>query len=101
VAVRLVHSRSPSLAEPEKAPPLAPIEPLFVGFDPLKALVFTAVFNGIAAAPLVFLIARLARNQEVMGRYWSGVLSSVLVWLTFGGLGAAAPGLCFSLAKGG
>ena len=29
----------------------------FIGIDPIKALVFTAVFNGVAAVPLIFLIA--------------------------------------------
>jgi NRAMP (natural resistance-associated macrophage protein)-like metal ion transporter len=72
----------------------------FVGIDPIKALVFTAVFNGIAAVPLVFLIARVARNRKVMGEYRSGILSSVLVWCTFGGMSAAAFGLFFTLVKG-
>ena len=31
----------------------------FIGIDPMKALVYTAVFNGIAAAPLLFVIARV------------------------------------------
>ena len=39
----------------------------FIGIDPIKALVFTAVFNGVAAVPLIFLIARIARNPKVMG----------------------------------
>lgn len=72
----------------------------FVGIDPIKALVFTAVFNGIAAVPLVFLIARVARNRRLIGEYRSGVLSSVLVWCTFGGMSAAAFGLFFTLVKG-
>ncbi len=72
----------------------------FVGIDPIKALVFTAVFNGVAAVPLVFVIARVARNRAVMGEHRSGVLSSVLVWCTFGGMGAAAFGLFFTLVKG-
>ena len=72
----------------------------FVGIDPIKALVFTAVFNGIAAVPLVFVIARVARNRAVMGEHRSGMLSSVLVWCTFGGMGAAALGLLVTLAKG-
>ena len=72
----------------------------FVGIDPIQALVFTAVFNGVAAVPLLFLIARIARNRQVMGQYRSGILSTVLVWCTFGGMGAAAVGLFVTLAKG-
>lgn len=55
----------------------------FVGIDPMKALVFTAVFNGIAAVPLIFLIAKIASNDKIMGEYKSGALSKSLVWLTF------------------
>ena len=29
----------------------------FIGIDPIKALIFTAVFNGVAAVPLLFFIA--------------------------------------------
>src|SRR3989339_351701 len=29
----------------------------FIGIDPIKALVFTAVFNGVASVPLLFLLA--------------------------------------------
>jgi len=36
----------------------------FLGIDPMKALVFTAVFNGIAAVPLLLMIARSATTQN-------------------------------------
>ena len=39
----------------------------FVGIDPFKALVFTAVFNGIAAVPLLYLIARINGSEEILG----------------------------------
>jgi NRAMP (natural resistance-associated macrophage protein)-like metal ion transporter len=55
----------------------------FVGIDPIKALVFTAVFNGVAAVPLIFIIARIARDPEIMGEYRSGWLSNIFVWGTF------------------
>jgi hypothetical protein len=32
----------------------------------------------------------IARNKNIMGRYKSGWVSNVLVWLTFLGMGAAA-----------
>jgi NRAMP (natural resistance-associated macrophage protein)-like metal ion transporter len=58
----------------------------FIGIDPIKALVFTAVFNGIAAVPLIFVIAKLAGNPKIMGEYKSGLLSKSLVWATFVGM---------------
>jgi Mn2+/Fe2+ NRAMP family transporter len=62
----------------------------FVGIDPVKALVFAGVFNGVAAVPLLFLIAITARNESIMGEYKSGILSQVIVWMTFFVMGAAA-----------
>ena len=58
----------------------------FVGIDPMKALVFTAVFNGIAAVPLIFVIAKISSNDKIMGEYKSGIISKSLVWLTFVGM---------------
>lgn len=55
----------------------------FLGINPLKALVFTAVFNGVAAVPLVFLIARINSNKNILGKYVGGKLSRMIVWLTF------------------
>jgi Mn2+/Fe2+ NRAMP family transporter len=62
----------------------------FVGINPMQALVVTAVINGVIAVPLIFLIARIARNTEIMGEYRSGMLSNVLVWATFVFMGASA-----------
>ncbi|HSX41381.1 MAG TPA: divalent metal cation transporter [Candidatus Saccharimonadales bacterium] len=62
----------------------------FVGFDPIKALVLTAVFNGIAAVPLIFLILKVGGNREIMGDYRHGGVSRALLWITFLVMGAAA-----------
>jgi len=62
----------------------------FIGINPIQALVVTAVINGVIAVPLIFLVARIARNKEVMGEYRSGMLSNVLVWATFVFMGGSA-----------
>ncbi len=54
-----------------------------MGFDPIKALIFAAVVNGLVAVPLVFLIRRIATNREIMGSFFSGKLSTSVLWLTF------------------
>jgi NRAMP (natural resistance-associated macrophage protein)-like metal ion transporter len=54
----------------------------FIGIDPMKALIFTAVFNGVAAVPLIFLIARVAASEKIMGQYKSGKLSRIIVGIT-------------------
>jgi Mn2+/Fe2+ NRAMP family transporter len=62
----------------------------FIGINPIQALVVTAVINGVIAVPLIFLIARIARNKEIMGEHRSGMVSNILVWATFVFMGAAA-----------
>jgi NRAMP (natural resistance-associated macrophage protein)-like metal ion transporter len=62
----------------------------FIGIDPIKALVFTAVFNGVAAVPLIFIIAKMASSKHIMGEYKSGILSNIFVWATFILMAAAA-----------
>ena len=46
----------------------------FVGIDPIKALVYAAVINGVLAVPLIFMIIRISNNPDVMGDYKSGRL---------------------------
>jgi NRAMP (natural resistance-associated macrophage protein)-like metal ion transporter len=69
----------------------------FVGIDPVKALVYTAVINGIAAVPLLFLIVRIASSDKIMGQYKSGWLSKTLLWATFVIMGGAAVALFFTI----
>jgi len=69
----------------------------FVGIDPMQALVFTAVANGVISVPLIFIIAKIARNEKIMGEHKSGTLSNILVWATFILVGAAAVAMFFAL----
>ncbi len=71
----------------------------FIGIDPIKALVFTAVFNGVVAVPLIFVIAKIASNKNIMGEYSSSRLSSTLVWLTFGVMALSALAMFLSLGR--
>jgi NRAMP (natural resistance-associated macrophage protein)-like metal ion transporter len=69
----------------------------FVGIDPVKALIYTAVLNGVAAVPLLFLIIKISTNDKIMGEYKSGWLSKSLLWFTFVVMGAAAVALIFTV----
>lgn len=68
----------------------------FIGFDPIKALLFTAVFNGIAAVPLIYLIARVSSRSDVMGGFKSGWLSKFFLWTAFVVMGVFAVALLLS-----
>ncbi len=72
----------------------------FIGIDPVRALVYAAVINGVVAVPLICLIARVAANEKIMGEHKSGLLSNIFVWTTFLGMGAAAIALFFTIGKG-
>jgi Mn2+/Fe2+ NRAMP family transporter len=68
----------------------------FIGLNPVQALIFTAVFNGIAAVPLIFVILRVSSREDVMGEHRSRWLSKTGLWLTFLVMGAAALALVAS-----
>ncbi|HWZ35128.1 MAG TPA: Nramp family divalent metal transporter [Mucilaginibacter sp.] len=69
----------------------------FIGIDPVKALVYTAVLNGVAAVPLLFLITRIAANEKIMGEHKTGWLGQTFLWITFAVMAGAALSLCFML----
>ena len=71
-----------------------------IGLNPVRMLVVAAVVNGVVAPPLIAVLALLARKQEVMGEYRSGGLSTMLMWLAFAGMSAAALGLAISAVAG-
>ena len=55
----------------------------FIGLDPIKALIYTAVFNGIAAVPLIYFIARISASEDLMGEFKSGKWSRLGLWTAF------------------
>ena len=72
----------------------------FLGIDPIKALVFTAVFNGIAAVPLLLMIVRVGNNRSIMGAYKNGRISNILIYATFGIMTAAVFVLFYAVLTG-
>ena len=71
----------------------------FLGIDPIKALVFAAVFNGVSAVPLLLLIAKIGNNKEIMGSHKNGVLSNTFVRLAFVVMLGAALFMFYALFK--
>lgn len=55
----------------------------FLGINPIEALIFTAVFNGVAAVPLIWMIVRIGNNSNIMGEYKNGLLSNIFVRIAF------------------
>jgi NRAMP (natural resistance-associated macrophage protein)-like metal ion transporter len=69
----------------------------FVGINPIKALIYSAVINGVIAVPLIFIIGLIAKNSKIMGSYTSGKLSNTFIMLTFLSMAAATLGMVFTL----
>lgn len=58
--------------------------------DPMTALFWTAVINGLVAPPLLGLIVLLGSDRKLMAERVSGKLSRTLTWLATGLMAAAA-----------
>jgi NRAMP (natural resistance-associated macrophage protein)-like metal ion transporter len=68
----------------------------FLQINPIRALVITAVVNGVIAPPLMALIVLLGSDRQVMGRRVSGRLSKILTWGATAAMGLAAIGLAIT-----
>jgi NRAMP (natural resistance-associated macrophage protein)-like metal ion transporter len=55
----------------------------FVNIDPIKALIYTAVINGIIAVPILFVILKIANDKKILEDKTNSLASNVLGWLTF------------------
>ncbi len=53
----------------------------FVAIDPIKALFWSAVINGVVAVPLMVVMMLMARRPAVMGRFTLPLLLSLVGWL--------------------
>jgi NRAMP (natural resistance-associated macrophage protein)-like metal ion transporter len=72
----------------------------FIGVNPIQALVFAAVFNGVIAVPLIWFLNRIASDRRVMGGARSGWLSRTTLIITFIGMAGAVVAMAISYIKG-
>lgn len=61
--------------------------------DPIKALFWSAVINGVVAVPLLAAIVVLASDGKIMGRWASSTVARVWGWATVAVMGLAAIGM--------
>jgi len=67
----------------------------FVGLDPIKALFWSAVINGVVAVPLMVIIMLMAMRRDVMGRFVLPRALWAMGWLCTGSM-AVAVGIMFA-----
>jgi NRAMP (natural resistance-associated macrophage protein)-like metal ion transporter len=65
----------------------------FTHLDPIRALYWSAVLNGVVSVPLILLVIRIANNAKVMGKWRNSLLANAWSWLTFALMGVAAVAL--------
>jgi NRAMP (natural resistance-associated macrophage protein)-like metal ion transporter len=65
----------------------------FTPLDPIKALFWSAVLNGVAAVPIMAMIMLLASRADVMQKFALGIWLKGLGWLATAVMAAAAIGM--------
>ena len=65
----------------------------FTSLDPIKALFWSAVINGLAAVPIMAMIMLMASHRKVMGKFTLGPWLKGLGWLATIAMAGAAIGM--------
>lgn len=52
----------------------------FIGFNPIKALIYAAVINGLVAPVVLVLILLISGNRQIMNHYHNSSLQKVFGW---------------------
>lgn len=52
----------------------------FIGLDPIKALIYSAILNGLVAPTILILIVLMASNKKIMGENTSHPATAILGW---------------------
>jgi Mn2+/Fe2+ NRAMP family transporter len=73
----------------------------FLGLNPISALVWTAVINGLLAPPLLVLLMCVANDASIMGERVNGRLVNLLGWTTTALMFGAAVALIVEWIRAG
>jgi NRAMP (natural resistance-associated macrophage protein)-like metal ion transporter len=74
----------------------AAIEINFLGINPVTALLWAAVINGLLAPPLLVLIMLIGNQKKIMKQHTNGVVLNILGWATTLAMSLAAIALVAS-----
>jgi NRAMP (natural resistance-associated macrophage protein)-like metal ion transporter len=69
----------------------------FLGINPIKALIYSAVLNGIVPPIILALILLIARSKHIMGDWKNGKTSATLGWFLTGVMAIAGIAAIYSL----
>jgi Mn2+/Fe2+ NRAMP family transporter len=71
----------------------------FVGLNPIRALFWSAVINGVVSVPLMVVTMRMAANRKVMGEFTLPAYLRVVGWVATAVMLAASAGLFSTLGR--
>ena len=54
----------------------------FTNIDPIKALVYTAVINGVTSVPILYTVMKIANDRKILQDKVNGRLSNIIGWTT-------------------
>lgn len=69
----------------------------FFGINPIKALIYSAVLNGITAPIILYFIVKISSNKDLMGRWVNGMVSKFFGWFVVCLMSLAAVGAIIAL----
>lgn len=61
-----------------------------IGINPIRALYYTAIINGVISVPLIAIIIKLAQDEKVVGNFKTSKLNKTVAWITFTFVGLAS-----------
>jgi NRAMP (natural resistance-associated macrophage protein)-like metal ion transporter len=61
----------------------------FINIDPIKALVYTAVINGVIAVPILFAVMKIANDKKMLRGKTNSYVSNVIGWLIIAIMGVS------------
>lgn len=71
----------------------------FFGINPMKALVYAGIVQGVSTPFLMLLIMLATNNRKIMGRWVNTRAMNIVGWLTLAAMSGATVGLLITLAK--
>jgi len=73
----------------------------FSGLDPIKALFWSAVINGVVAVPVMVMMMHMSSHRKIMGAFSLSPGLKIAGWLATAVMAAAAIGMFATMALGG
>jgi Mn2+/Fe2+ NRAMP family transporter len=71
----------------------------FMGINPMRALVFSSIVQGVSTPFLMLLIMLITTNRNIMGRWRNTTPLNVLGWLSTAAMFAASIALLITIVK--